>query len=176
MNTKVFYALVWTIASAAFQLVLFFSGFQTERLATGKYLQWLGLLIAVAVLWLGIRAVRDERPDRPLGYGERLGAGVLISLYAGLMSAIYTWFHFRFINVNFEEYSLGMLREKWAAYGLSASQMEQAEKFARAFMGPEVQAIMTPIVTVILGLVLSSIIAAILEPRAVPPDAATPAS
>ena len=70
MNTKVFYALVWTICSAVFQLVLFFSGFQTERLATGKYLQWLGLGIAAAVLWFGIKAVRDEKPDDPPGTGS----------------------------------------------------------------------------------------------------------
>ncbi len=176
MNTKVFYALVWTIGSAVFQLTLFFSGFQTERIATGKYLQWLGLLIAVAVLWLGIKAARDEKPDRPLSYGQRLGAGVLISLYAGLMSAVYTWFHFKFINVNFAEYTLATVRERWAAAGLSASQMETAERVTRTFIGPEVQALMTPVITVILGLVLSSIIAAILEPRAVPPAAASPAS
>jgi len=176
MNTKVFYALIWTICGAVFQLVLFFAGFQTERLATGKYLQWLGLLIAVAVLWLGIKAVRDENPEHPLSYGQRLGAGVLISLYAGLMSAVYQWFHFKFINVNFAEYTLASLREQWAAKGLSASQIETAERITRTFIGPEVQALMTPVITVVMGLVLSSIIAAILEPKAVPPPAASPAA
>ncbi len=175
MNTKVFYALVWTICSAVFQLILFFSGFQTERLATGKYLQWLGLAIAAAVLWFGIKAVRDEKPENPPGYGQRLGAGVLISLYAGLMSGVYQWFHLKFINVNFADYTIATIREKWAAQGLGASQMETAERITRTFIGPEVQALMTPVITVILGLVLSSIIAAILEPKAVPPPPASPA-
>ena len=92
------------------------------------------------------------------------------------MSAVYQWFHFKFINVNFAEYTLVSVREKWAAAGLSASQMEQAEKITRTFLGPEVQAVMTPVITVIVGLVLSSIIAAILEPKAVPPAPATPAA
>jgi len=171
MNTKVFYALVWTISGIVFQLILFFSGFQTEKLATGQYLQWLGAPIAAVVLWLGIKAVRDERPERTLGYGQRVGAGVLISLYAGLMSSVYTWFHFKFINVNFADYSISSIRAKWAAMGLSASQMDQTESFTRTLLRPEVQAVLTPILTVLVGLVLSLIISAFLDPKAAGADA-----
>jgi hypothetical protein len=176
MSTKVFYALVWTICGAVFQLILFFSGFQTEKLETGKYLQWLGLVIAAVVLWLGIKAVRDEKPDRPLGYGQRLGAGVMISLYAGLMSGVYAWFHYRFINVSFADYTINSIRAGWAAKGLSASQMDQAEKFTRNLLTPEAQAVLSPVMAVIIGTVLSLIIAALLAPKAAASDAAPPAS
>jgi hypothetical protein len=177
MSTKFFYALIWTISATVFQLLLFFSGFQTEKLATGQYLHWLGLVIAAVVLWLGIKAVRDERPAQPLGYGQRLSAGVLISLYAGLMSSVYTYFHFQFINVNFADYTIARSREKWAAAGLSGPQMDRAEKFTRTMLGPAVQALMTPVITVLIGLVLSSIIAAFLESKSpAVPDAASPAS
>ena len=175
MSTKVFYALVWTVSGIVFQLFLFFSGFQTEKLETGQYIQWLGLIIAAVVLWLGIKAVRDEKPGRTLGYGQRLGAGVLISLYAGLMSAVYTYFHFQFINVNFADYSIARIREKWAASGLSGPQMDQAEKITRTMLSPAVQALMTPVIMVLIGLVLSSIIAAFLDsaspeaPESTPP-------
>jgi len=175
MNTKVFYALVWTICGAVFQLILFFSGFQTEKLETGQYLQWLGLIIAAAVLWFGIKAVRDEKPERPLGYGQRVGAGVMISLYAGLMSAVYAWFHFKFINVNFADYTIASTRAKWAAKGLSASQMDTAEKFTRNLLRPEVQAVLAPIMTVILGTILSLIIAALLAPKTAAGETAPPA-
>ncbi len=176
MNTKVFYALVWTICGAVFQLVLFFSGFQTEKLATGKYLQWLSLIIAAVVLWLGIKAMRDEAPGRSLTYGKRVGAGVLISLFAGLMSAVYTWFHFRFINVNFADYSMTAVREEWAKAGMSASQMDQFEKFTRTMMSPEVQALLTPVMMVLVGTILSLILAAFLEAKPAAVEAAPPTS
>jgi hypothetical protein len=135
------------------------------------------LVIAAGVLWLGIKAVRDEKPSRALGYGQRLGAGVLISLYAGLMSALYTYFHYQFINVNFADYSIARIREKWAAAGLGGSQMDQAEKITRTMLSPAVQALMTPVIMVLIGLVLSSIIAAFLESRSPEaPDGAPPAS
>jgi len=175
MSTKVFYAMVWTICGVVFQLVLFFSGFQTEKLATGKYLQYFGLVIAATVLWFGIKAVRDEARDQPPTYGQRVGAGVLISLYAGLMSAVYTWFHYTFVNVNFADYTISSLREQWAAKGLAASQMDVAEKVTRTLLRPEVQAVLVPVFSVLIGLVLSLIIAALLAPK--PADAsAAPAA
>ncbi|OYV97309.1 MAG: hypothetical protein B7Z68_03740 [Acidobacteria bacterium 21-70-11] len=163
MSTKFFYALVLTIAATVFQLVLFFAGLQTEHLSTGQYVQWLGVVIDAVVLWLGIKAIRDEQPGRTLTYGQRLGAGVMISLYSGLMSAVYTYLHFRFINANFAEYTIDMLRNKWAAAGLADSQMDQAERMTRMMLAPGVQALLVPVVTVLIGTVLSLIIAALLE-------------
>ena len=163
MSTRFFYALVMTIATVVLQLAMFFTGLQTEHLATGQYVQWLGIAIQAVVLWLGIRAVRDEKPERPLGFGQRLGAGVLISLYSGLMSAVYTFLHFKFINVNFAEYMIEMLRAKWAAAGLAESQMAQAEKMTRMMISPGVQALLVPVFTVITGTILSLVIAALLD-------------
>ncbi len=176
MSTRFFYALVLTIAATVFQLVLFFTGLQTENLATGQYVQWLGVVIDGIVLWLGIKAVRDEHPGRTLTYGQKLGAGVMISLYSGLMSAVYTYLHFRFINVNFAEYTIDMVRAKWAAAGLAESQMAQAERMTRMMLAPSVQALLVPVFTVLIGTVLSLIIAALLEsaskPAAAGPGAA----
>ena len=171
MSTRFFYAIVLTIAATVFQLLLFFTGLQTENLATGQYVQWLAIVIDAAVLWLGIKAVRDEHPGRTLTYGQRLGAGVMISLYSGLMSAVYTYLHFRFINVNFAEYTIDMVRAKWAAAGLAESQMAQAERMTRMMLAPGVQALLVPVFTVLIGTVLSLIIAALLE-GASGPDAA----
>ncbi len=177
MSTRFFYALVLTIAATVFQLVLFFTGLQTEHLATGQYVQWLGVVIDAAVLWLGIKAVRDEKPGRTLTYGQRLGAGVVISLYSGLMSGVYTYLHFRFINVNFAEYTIDMVRAKWAAAGLAESQMAQAERMTRMMLAPGVQALLAPVFTVLIGTVLSLIIAALLQdasrPAAADPGATT---
>ena len=173
MSTRFFYALVLTIAATVFQLLLFFTGLQTENLATGQYVQWLGVVIDAVVLWLGIKAVRDERPGRTLTYAQRLSVGVMISLYSGLMSAVYTYLHVRFINVNFADYMIDTLRTKWAAAGLGEAQMAQAEKMTRMMLAPGVQAMLVPVFTVLIGTVLSLIIAAMLE-GASKPAAAEP--
>jgi uncharacterized protein YybS (DUF2232 family) len=56
-----------------------------------------------------------------------------------------------------------MLRQKWEAAGMAESQMAGAEKMTRAMMGPVVQAILTPVFVVIIGVICSLIIAAIVK-------------
>ena len=172
MNTKFTYALIMTIVQAVFNLLMYFTGYQTEKLATGQHLYWIMLPITFALLWLGLRAVREEAADKSLSYGQGIGAGVLISLYSGLMSGVYNFVHFKFINPQFFDYQMELIRSKWTQAGMSSTQMEQAERFTRMMMGPVVQAISTPIRAVLFGLILSLIIAAFLKrpaPTAIPP-------
>jgi len=174
MSTKFFYAVVLALATIVLQLLLYFSGFQTEKLATGQYLQWLGVVIMAVVLYLGIKAVRDEKPDRAMTYGQRVGTGVLISLYAALMGAVYGFIHFTFINTGFADYTIALTREKWAARGLTQAQMEGAEAITRKMLQPGVQAILGVIFGVLIGLILSLIIAALVKEKARPATGTAP--
>jgi hypothetical protein len=167
MGTKFTYALILTIAGAVFNLLMYFTGFQTEKLAVGQHLNWFAFIIMIVVLVLGIKAVREEAPDKSLSYGKGVGTGVLISLISGLMSAGYNFIHFSFVNTEFADYQMEIVRAKWEQAGMGASQMEQAEGFARAMMGPVAQAILTPIMSVIFGTIISLIAAAVLK-RAAP--------
>lgn len=167
MGTKFTYAVILTLCGAALNLLLYFTGFQTEKLAIGQHLQWLGFVIMFVVLFMGVKAVREEKPDKSLTYGQGVGAGTLIALYSSLMSAVYIWIHFSFINTEFVDYQMAIVREKWAAVGMPEAQMDQAEGMARKFMGPTAQAIITPFAGTLLGLVMSLIIAAILKQKPV---------
>jgi len=163
MSTKFTYALILTVCGALLNLLLYFTGFQTEKLATGQYFQWLSFVMMFAILWLGIKAVRDEAPEKGMSYGRGVGTGTLISLYSGLMSSVYSFIHFKFVNPEFADYQLALIRPEWEAAGMGEAQMDQAEKMTRAMMGPVAQAIWGPILVVIFGLIMSLIIAAILK-------------
>src|SRR5258708_3453688 len=130
---------------------------------TTLFRSWIALIIHIVVLWLALKAVREENEGKYLTYGQGVGAGTLISLFSGLMSAVYTYIHFKFINTNFFDYQLELMREKWAARGLSDVRMEQAEAMMRKFSGPGVYAISTPIFAVCFGVLISLVIAAILK-------------
>jgi hypothetical protein len=168
MGTKFTYALILTVVGACFNLLLYFTGFQTEKLATGQYLQWFGFVIMGTVLFLGIKAVREEAPDKALSFGKGVGTGVLISLLSGLMSSVYTYIHFKFVNSEFADYQMEMIRAKWEQAGMSADQMEKTEGITRMMMGPVIQAIFTPIMAVLIGLIMSLIISAFLKRPAAP--------
>jgi ABC-type phosphate transport system permease subunit len=163
MGTKFTYSLIMTIAGAVLNLLLYFTGYQTEKLAIGQHFQWLGFVMMAVILWLGIKAVREEAPGQFISYGKCVGTGTLISLFSGLMSAVYSYIHFKFVNTDFVDYNMELVRAKWEASGMSATQMEQAEGITRAMMGPVSMAIMTPIMAVIIGLIISLIIAIFLK-------------
>jgi hypothetical protein len=163
MSTKFIYALTLTVCGALLNLLLYFTGFQTEKLATGQYFRWLGFVLMFVILWLGIKAVRDETPEKGFSYGRGVGTGTLIALYSGLMSAVYSFIHFKFVNTEFADYQIALIRQKWEAAGMREAQMEQAEKFTRMLMSPGFQAVMTPIFVTLFGLICSLIIAAILK-------------
>lgn len=171
MSTKFTYALILAFCGAAFSLVLFFLGYETEKIAMLQKLGWLGLLYQIPVLWLGLRAVRDEAGGAGFSYGRGVGTGTLISLYAGLLGGAYRFVHLKFINTNFVDYQMEVVRQQWAQAGMSEAQMEKAEPVTRMFMGPLAQGIMTPIFGVIIGVILSLILAAFL--RRTPSEPAT---
>lgn len=173
MSTKFTYAVALTVCGAILNLLLYLTGFQTEKLATGQYLQWIGFVLMIVILTLGIKAAREEASDKSLTYGKGVGTGTLISLYSGLMSSVYSFIHFKFINTEFADYQINLIRAKWEAAGMGEAQMEQAEKVTRAMLGPVAQAIMTPIFVTIFGLICSLVIAAILK-RAAPSAIAEP--
>ena len=129
---------------------MYFLGFHTDKMATGQYFQWAPLVITIIVLWLALKAIREENEGHYLTYGQGVGAGTLICLFSGLMSAVYTYLHFKFINPNFTDYQVEFMRGKWAAKGLTDAQMDQAETMMRKFSGPGIYAIAHPVYRTVL--------------------------
>ena len=163
MSTTLLYALILAIGQILLALVGFFLGYQTEKISSGSWYGFMPLLLSLAILWLGIRAVREEDTGKYLTYGKGVSTGLMISLYAGLIGAIYTYVHFTFVNPNFPDFLIEASRAKWAAAGMNDSQMDGAEKGIRMFTKPAIQAVFGLVITVVLGLIISLIFAAILK-------------
>lgn len=163
MSTTFLYALIMAIGQIVLTLVGFFLGFQTDKINQGTWFGFVPLVYAIAVYWFALKAVRAEDAGKYLTYGKGVGTGVKIAVYSGLIGSIYAYVHFTFVNPNFTDYLIEASRVKWAAANLSDTQMEGAEKGMRMFTKPAIQACMGFIITVLLGLVISLIAAAILK-------------
>jgi uncharacterized membrane protein YeaQ/YmgE (transglycosylase-associated protein family) len=148
MNTTLFYGLILAASNIVLTLVFFFLGFQTDKIAEGRWFGLLPFALVIVVTWLGIKAVREEAKDKALSYGKGVGSGVLINLYAGVIGSIYSFIHFTYINPNFCDYMMNMTRQKWAEAGMSDAQMD---------------AILGLIMTVFFGLVVALVVSAFLK-------------
>jgi len=119
--------------------------------------------VSIAILWFGIKAVREERPHGAISYGQAVGAGTLISLISSVFSAVYTYIHLKFINTSFVDYQMEVIRGKWAEAGMGDAQIEQMETVTRAMMSPGMSAGMAIVMGLIFGVILSLVVAAFLK-------------
>lgn len=163
MNTPLFYGVVLAVTNIVLTLAAFFLGFQTDKLAQGQWFGLLSIAAGIIVLWVGIRAVREEAADKSLSYGKGVLTGFLISLYSGLIGMVYTFIHFQFINPSFIDYQIDLARQKWSQIGLDEAKMAAAEKVVRFVFSPPVLAGVTLIWALVFGAIIALILAAILK-------------
>ena len=163
MNTTLFYGLILAASNIVLTLVFFFLGFQTDKIAEGRWFGLLPFALGIVVTWLGIKGVREEAKDKALSYGKGVGSGVLINLYAGVIGSIYSFIHFTYINPDFRDYMMNMTRQKWAEAGMSDAQMDAMEKGMRFMMSPVMSSILGLIMTVFFGLVVALVVSAFLK-------------
>jgi len=176
MKTKITYGLILASVGIVLRLISFLLGYETDKAGSITFVSiMLGVMSFAAwcvLIWLGIRAVRDERPDQCLTYGQGLGAGVIIALVAAVVGAVYVLIHITVINPNFVENALEMTRQKMAERGLPEEQMEMALKITRFTMHPAILAVGGFIGSMVLGTVVSLIAAAIVKRAPQPQPAA----
>lgn len=167
--------LKWGAILAAALIVLglvgYLLGFQTTRMETGRYYQWLAYPITFAVLWVAARAVRDARGPAGLSYGQGLGAISMIALFGSAIAAVYTFIHFQFINTEFASYVTEMVRNQLEAKNMSEDQINAVIKMQSFFFHPPIMAVFALITQFILCFVFGLIISAIVKR---PPAEATP--
>jgi len=167
MKTCSLYGFILAVALAVLTLVLYFLGLHSDpaRLAAAKWVGGLGsVAVSVLCVSLGVRARRAEIPEADgFPYGRALGAGVLISLVAAILGAVFNYLYFAIINPGYAEVLLQDQMDRLQAKGLSGAQLDQAEKFTRYFMTPVPMAVYALIAGFISGVLISLVIAAFLK-------------
>jgi Protein of unknown function (DUF4199) len=167
MKTCSLYGLFLAVTGAVITLLLYFLGYHSDpaKLGAGKLIGGLVVLVAsVFITVLGIKARRSEVPEsEPFGYGKALGAGMMVSVVAVLLSTVFNFVYFTFINTGYMELMVQDQMDKLQAKGLSGAQLEQAEKMTRMMMGPVPSALIGVIVGLFFGLLIALILAAFLK-------------
>lgn len=167
MKPPVVYGIALALGAAFLNLALYFLGLHSDaaRLTQSQWISSIGMLvIAIACTVLGIKGQRAETPpEKDFGYGRALGAGVIVSLVAGLIGVATNWFYLEIINPGFRDLIVQAQLDKMAAQGMSGDQLEKVEKGVRFFMQPVVVGLVNLFTTLFWGTVISLIAAAALK-------------
>lgn len=165
------YGLVMAAAGAALAITLYLLGFHSdpEKLTTAQTLGAVGgVVIAATCITLGTLARRAlVPPTEEFGYGRAFGAGVAIAAYSALFGIVTTYAYAKFINPEFVDVIVQSQMARLEERGLSASQLEAAEKTVRTMSGPGVQAFFGFFGGILFGTLISLVTAAFLRRRAV---------
>lgn len=126
------------------------------------WIMWPTILINIVILYLLLRSYRDHYNNGYITYGKSVGAGVIISLYAMIISAIYIYVLYAFIDPGLTEKSLAFaeerIRTRMAARGLPEGSLDSMMARQAKMMTPWFTSLMAVINGVFTGLIMSLIV------------------
>ncbi len=151
MQTAMKYGLIGGLVYVALSLLLYLIDMQE--------VQWLGILVNLAVLFGAIYLAQTFHRDNELGgyitYGRAVSVGMLTALFLGIVAAVYTVLYFNVINPAQIDEIILEARQNMIDQGMSDEEMEQAMKMTSMFMQPWFFAISTIFSLGIIGLIVS---------------------
>ena len=150
--------LILGLVLVLFSLLLwFFDQALNQKLASISY------VFIIAGLYLGIKDFRDNSRGGFLSYGGALGAGVVISIYVAIITAIFTILLYQVIDPGLVEKVKAVAEERLVNRGMTDEQIEMAMNVSGKFMSPVFMAINALIGSVFIGTIISLILAIFLK-------------
>jgi hypothetical protein len=126
----------------------------------------LGLLsyvIIIGGIFLGTKSYRDKVLDGAITYGNALVVGILIAVFAGILSALFSYILTTWIDPGMVEKGFKVMEEKFLSRGMSEDQVEMIMNRARENASTIKTLLYGIIGSAVIGTIISLITAAILK-------------
>ncbi|MCG8582350.1 MAG: DUF4199 domain-containing protein, partial [Bacteroidales bacterium] len=129
-----------------------------------NYVSWISLVISIAFVSWAMMNFRDKQNGGILTYKQGVGLGFITFLVGGIISSIFTYILFAFIDPGLiEELVQKSLEEAMRKSPEIEGNMDMVEKWTRMFVNPTAMAIMGVVMSAIGGIIISLILAAIFK-------------
>lgn len=155
-NTSVKFGIIGGMSCILVSVGLFLTNMQFENWA-----RWLGVVVLILVVILGIRTIAEENKNKIIPFGSLFGGGMLITLIIALMSILYFFLYLNFIETDFTRKVLEISRQQMAEKGLSEEQIEKSLEMAKTFTSPWIMAVFALLGNLFFGALASLMGAAI---------------
>lgn len=156
-QTTLTWGLITGFAGVVYTLILYFSDMMMN-----KGLSYVGIIISIIGIYLGTKAYRDQSLGGYISYGKALGTGVMISLFAAIISVVFMILLYTVIDTELVDKMMSMANEKNIERGLSEEQAQQAMEMGKKFFIP-FAVIGGLFFSVLVGFIISLITSAILK-------------
>ena len=119
------------------------------------------LIIGVGI-YLAMNEFKKENQGF-ISYGQGLGVGTLMSAISGLISNFFSMAYMKFIDPTITDQIMKKAVEDMEKKGMPDEQIDQAMEMAKMFMNPGAMFVLGLLGTILVGFIMSLIIAAIVK-------------
>ncbi len=112
MKNEIKYGLLIGILSGIWLLVMHAAGvYSVENTTNGRtsWLEYVSVIIPLAGLTLGIKALRDRQPDGKIEFFQGLVAGFKILLIGGIITAFFTVVYIQYVPSSLQTSFMGRI-------------------------------------------------------------------
>lgn len=153
-------ALKWGVISTLFSIVTILVSFVLDiDFINNKWLQLVSYVPIVVFLYLMFRDHKTQHLQGYLPVTRALKLAFLMGLIAGLLTAIFNYLYFAYINPNSITASLDAAEKALVAQGLSEDKIEDAMKIVAYWANPLVLSLSgifsMPLMNTVLGLIIA---------------------
>lgn len=127
-------------------------------LTLNKVQGYVFLLILIVALYILIKSYRDNYLHGQMTYGQAVGAGMVIFLYYSIITAIFTYILFAFIDPGLIDKQIAYTEEIMQKRGLPQEAMDAAMRVQQKMIKPGIIAPLSLLSSMLYGLIMSLII------------------
>ena len=121
-----------------YALILYFIG-----AASSKTAGYFNILILAACIFFSSKMYRDKEKGGIISYGQSLGFGTLVGLFASIILAFFVYIELKIIDPGLIDKQMDIAREQALNRGASEEQFEKGMEMMKWMMTPTFSAIMT---------------------------------
>jgi len=129
-------------------------------LTFNKVQGWVFLALLIIILFFLVKSYRDNYRDGFINFGQALGAGMIIFLYYAIISAVFTYILYTFIDANLLDKQLAFTEGEMLKRGLPQEAIDMSMSIQKKIMKPAIMAPISIIGNMFSGLIMSLIVGA----------------
>jgi hypothetical protein len=154
------WGLILGIALIIYSLLMFFLDLSLE-----KWVSWVSYLVIIGGIIVATKSYRDNVLGGTISYGQALGFGTLIVMFASIIGAIYFYVFVTVIDTEFIGKMLLMAEDQLMKQGLPDEQIEMAVEMQKKFMTPMIMSLVSIPSTTFMGFIISLITSIFLKKK-----------
>jgi hypothetical protein len=145
--------LIMGLIGVAYSLVMYFLDLTLNK-NQGYFL----LLILIVVLFLFVKAYRDNYLHGYMTYGQAVGAGVVIFLYYAIITAIFVYILYKYIDPGLVSKQLANTEEMLEKRGMTQEALDAAMNIQKKLIKPGIMAPFSILGSMVTGVIMSLIV------------------